>query len=294
MRADDQITDRKLKKADFDEIYTRPDPRSYYDRLGELDYSVPGHGQRVFRKVLDALDVDEPTVVDLCCSYGVNAALLKCDLTLDHLYDHYCDERLARLASDELAEEDRDFYQSRRLKDAPRVIGVDTSAPAVEYAMTVGLLDGGAVENLEQDDPSPELAAVVDEADLITVTGGIGYITDRTIDRLLDCTSADRRPWFAALCLRTVDFTPVADSLARHGLVTEQLEGATFPQRRFADESERDFALRALAEQGVDPAGKEEAGEYHVNVFLSRPGEDVAAAPIDSVLDGVIPSADSG
>ncbi|MEU6716228.1 hypothetical protein ABZ897_32590 [Nonomuraea sp. NPDC046802] len=290
MRADDQITDRKLMKADFNDIYDRPDPRDYYDRLGSLDYAVPHHGQRFFRQVLDALDVATPTVVDLCCSYGVNAALLKCDLTLDHLYDHYGAERVAALASEELADEDRTFYESRRRRTPPRVIGVDTAASAVEYAVQVGLLDTGAVENMERDDPSPELAAAVSEADLITVTGGIGYITDRSIDRLLDCTSPDHRPWFAALCLRTVDFTPVADTLARHGLVTEQLENATFPQRRFADDRERDFALHSLAEQGLDPTGKEETGEYHVNVFLSRPSEDAASAPIDTLLESMIPT----
>jgi hypothetical protein len=289
VRADDQITDRKLMKTDFNDIYDRPDPRAYYDRLGSLDYAVPHHGQRVFRKVLDALDTDAPTVVDLCCSYGVNAALMKCDLTLDHLYDHYGDERVAGLEREELADQDRAFYGSHRRRAAPRVIGVDTAASAVEYALQVGLLDAGAVEDMERDDPSPELAEAVHEADLITVTGGIGYITDRSIDRLLDCTSPDRRPWFAALCLRTVDFTPVADTLARHGLVTEQLEDVTFPQRRFADDHERDFALQALAEQGLDPAGREETGEYHVNVFLSRPSEDIATASLDTLLNGVTP-----
>ncbi|MEV4477675.1 class I SAM-dependent methyltransferase [Nonomuraea sp. NPDC049504] len=285
MRADNQISDQKLMKADFNDIYHQPDPRPYYDRLGSLDYAVPHHGQRVFRKVLDALDVDTPTVVDLCCSYGVNAALLKCDLTLDHLYDHYGDEDMACLASEELADADRVFYEDRRRRTPPRVVGIDTSAPAVEYGLQVGLLDEGLIENMECDDPSPELAAAVSEADLITVTGGIGYITDRSIDRLLDCTLPGQRPWFAALCLRTVDFTPVADTLARHGLVTEQLHDTTFPQRRFADDRERDFALDSLAAQGLDPAGKEDAGEYHVNVFLARPSEHIAAAPIDTVLD---------
>ncbi|TDE54030.1 hypothetical protein E1295_16175 [Nonomuraea mesophila] len=283
------MTDRKLVKADFNDIYDRPDPRAYYERLGSLDYAVPHHGQQVFLRVLDALDVDSPTVVDLCCSYGVNAALMKCDLTLDHLYDHYGDDPVAHLATDELIDEDRGFYRSHRRRAAPRVVGLDTASSAVDYAVQVGLLDVGASDNLEQNDPSPELAKIMGEADLITVTGGIGYITDRSIDRLLDCTSSDRRPWFAALCLRTVDFAPVADTLARHGLVTEQLEDATFPQRRFADDMEQEFALRALAEQGLDPTGKEAAGEYHVNVFLSRPSADVADAPIDAILEDLTP-----
>ncbi|MCG5214006.1 hypothetical protein [Streptosporangium sp. KLBMP 9127] len=277
----------KIEKADFNAIYDRPDPRDYYNGLGALDYAAPHHGQRVFRKVLDALDVDRPTIVDLCCSYGVNAALLKHDLTLENLYDRYGSDQIAGLATDELTDADRAFYADRRRADAPRVIGVDTAASAIEYALEVGLLDGGAVEDMERDKPSSELADAVGEADLITVTGGIGYITDQSIDRLLDCTSPERRPWFAALCLRTVSYEPVAESLARHGLVTEQLEEHTFPQRRFAGPEERDYAMRALAEQGLDPLGKESAGEYHVNVYLSRPGDEVAARPIQTILTDV-------
>ncbi|GAA3167106.1 hypothetical protein GCM10020001_110810 [Nonomuraea salmonea] len=41
MRADNQISDQKLMKADFNDIYHQPDPRPYYDRLGSLDYAVP-------------------------------------------------------------------------------------------------------------------------------------------------------------------------------------------------------------------------------------------------------------
>jgi hypothetical protein len=224
----------------------------------------------------------------------VNAALLKHDLELDELEGHYRSEQLAAVSTGALADIDRAYFEETRRDQAPRVIGVDTAAPAVEYAVDVGLLDAGFAENLEVADPSPELRDHAARADLITVTGGVGYITDQTFDRLLDCSTDGRRPWVASLCLRTVSYQPVAECLARHGLVTERLDDVTFPQRRFASAEEQRFALAELATLGVDPTGKEADGWYHVDVYLSRPEDAITAAPITEVLAGVAGSATVG
>ncbi|MFW6092155.1 MAG: hypothetical protein ACODAF_09730, partial [Actinomycetota bacterium] len=178
-------------------------------------------------------------------------------------------------------------YAERRRPGAPTIVGIDASEPAVEYALGAGLLDAGVVEDLEHNDPSETLSDLVRDADVFTVTGGIGYITERTVDRLLDATPPERRPWFAALCLRAVPYRGIAEVLDKHGLVTERLAGTTFPQRRFADEVEQLYALQALADQGIDPAGKESTGWYHVDVYLSRPAHHASALPIAEVLAGL-------
>ncbi len=276
-----------LEKANFDDIYIQPDPREYYRRLGDLDYEVPQHGKQVFRRVLDAYPADQPTVVDLCCSYGVNGALLNHDLDLPDLYQRYTSTELAALSTAELLAADREFYASRRRPDAPTIVGVDASEPAVQYAQHAELLDAGVAEDLEQHEPSDTLSDLLACADVFTVTGGIGYITERTVDRLLETTPEERQPWFVALCLRTVPYDGIAEALESYGLITEQLPDTTFPQRRFADEAEQAYALQALDEQGIDPAGKESDGWYHVNVYLSRPPAHAAAHPIEEVLAGL-------
>lgn len=273
-----------LAKANFASIYDRPDPRSYFGELSALDYESPHHAQPLFLRVLDVLGASRPTVVDLCCSYGINGALLKHELQLSDLYDRYAGEQTRGLSRQELVAADRRFYAERRRPGAPRVIGVDAAPQAVAYALEVGLLDAGAGENLEQREPSAELARAMAGVDLITVTGGIGYITGRTFERVLACTPPGRRPWVMALCLRTVSYTPIAETLASKGLVTEQLEGCTFPQRRFADDQEREYAFAGLAARGLDPQGKESEGVYHAEVYLSRPAEDVARQPIGEVF----------
>lgn len=274
-------------KTDFGSIYDRPDPRAYFSELGAYDYEIPQHGKTVFQQVLDALPADEPTVVDLCCSYGINAALLKHDVDLADLYDHYGSDDVADLSSEELAVLDRRFYSDRRLPEAPEVIGLDAAAPAIDYALEVGLLDDGASENLERSEPSPELAKRLADADLLTVTGGIGYVTARTFDRLLSCSPPDSVPWVASLCLRTVPFDPIADCLTSYGLVTEQLEEVTFPQRRFTSSSERESALAALAELGLTAEGLEAEGRYHANVYLARPIEHARKRPMSDVLSAL-------
>ena len=270
-------------KANFDDLYEQPDPRAYYQGLGAFGYEVPEHGRRVFHQVLDVLGTEDPMVVDLCCSYGVNAALLKHDLELDDLYHHYCTEPRADLTPDALAEIDREFFAEHRSDAVLRVAGVDAAPTAVDYAVEVGLLDVGLAENLEVADPSRELQELMNRADLITVTGGVGYITERTFDRLLNARHSEP-PWVACLCLRTVSYQPIIACLARHGLVTEHLDGVTFPQRRFSDDDERDFALAELSALGVDPAGKESEGNYHVDVYLSRPEAAIRDMPITKVL----------
>jgi hypothetical protein len=269
-------------KACFDDLYVQPDPRAYYSGLGALDYQVPKHGVDVFEHLLGALGVDRPVIIDLCCSYGVNAALLKHHVDLADLFGHYGADALANVPPSELEEIDQAFFADRIRSSPPVVVGVDCASAAVEYAERVGILDRGLAENLEEVEPSPELCDLVRRADLVTVTGGVGYITERTFDRLLGGLDEASSPWIASLCLRTVSYREVADCLARHGLVTRKVTEVTFPQRRFATTEERDFALAQLAALDIDPTGKESAGWYHVDAYLSYPPS--GAGVIDHVL----------
>ncbi len=275
------------RKAVFDDIYVSPDPRAYFRVLGAHDYEVPTHGATVFAAALEALDLVQPTVLDVCSSYGINGALLKYDVELDELHARYTGRELADATTRELIESDRAFLQTRRRDGAPRVVGLDSSAPAITYAVAAGLIDHGHAVDLERHRAGRDLRATMAAVDMITVTGGVGYVTARTFDRLLDARGDATPPWIATLCLRSVPYGPVVERLAARGLVTEKLEGVTFPQRRFVDETEQSYALARLAELEVDPAGCESEGRYHVEVFLSRPPQDASACPIEELLSGV-------
>jgi hypothetical protein len=282
-------------KADFSHIYDRPDPRDYFRTLSPLDYQIPQLARPVFETIFAAMRADghaaegEPLrALDLCCSYGVNAALLRCGLDLDDLVDRYTSPQLADLSPDELCMADRDYYAERLRPDAVRVCGLDVAGNAVAYARRVGLLDRGWAENLEADPPSAGLARELDRIDVVICTGGVGYITERTIGQVARQRPDRPAPWVAAFVLRQISYEPIRARLSQHGLVTEHLDGVQFAQRRFASDSERDAALRAVTERGLDPSGYEDTGRYFADFYLSRPSSDIRR-PLASLLQAVVP-----
>ena len=277
-------------KANFDHVYDLPDPRGYFETLGSLDYLAPEHGRRLFPTLLRELGArgGPDGVLDLCCSYGVNAALLGHDLTLKDLYARYASPELADLPTEDLLASDRAFYAERRDGGPSGIVGADAAANAVSYALRAGLLEEGFGENFETTDPSEAFRRAVGGVGLVTVTGGVGYVWERTFDLILRSVTEARpdgeAPWVATLPARLVDYGPLSELFSGHGLVTEKLSARTFPQRRFADAAERDHALRELAKMGVDPAGKEEEGWYHADLYLSRPAGEVAKASVDELF----------
>ncbi|RLK61895.1 hypothetical protein CLV68_2440 [Actinokineospora cianjurensis] len=257
-------------RTPFDGIYLRPDPRAYFGGLGRFGYQTPHHAQSVFRRLVAARS---GTVLDLCCSYGVNAALLNHHLTLDDLYARYTAPWATELEVADLVEQDKEFYASRRRDDAVPVVGVDISAPAIEYAVAVGLLDAGFTENLETGPASPALVKAAGAVSLITVTGGVSFLSARTFHQLL--SAATEPPWVAAFVLRTGSYRHIADALAEHGLVTEADAEHTVVQRRFTDLDEQRYAVAAVTATGADPTGRETEGCFHATLHLSRPPRDL-------------------
>jgi hypothetical protein len=273
----------------FDEIYDQPDPRPYFQTLGPLEYQTPHHAQSVFRRLVDARrqcsqDAGLVAVLDIGCSYGINAALLNHDLSLSDLYAHYTSSEIGELTTAELIVADLAYYHAHRRKDAVPTAGIDVAANAVSYARAVGLLDNGFAENLEMAAPSPALHGVARRARLITITGAVSFLTARTFESLTDV--ADDPPWIAAFVLRTASYRPIIDCLARRAMITERL-GHTFPQRRFTGATEQRYAIDAVTAVGDDPTGKETEGYFHATLNLSRHVDDAARFPLNDLLPPV-------
>ena len=282
----------KEGKASFDDIYDGADPRGYFETLWRLDYRAPQNGYLFFpalvqekQRLLDGKS-EGVTVVDLACSYGVNGALLKYDVTLHDLYERYRSEELAGLSSEEMAAADAEFYRSRKREASPKVVGIDVAENAIRYALRIGLMDEGFAENLEEDEPTDALGKAVTAADLLVVTGGVGYVGESTFGRLLDrMTEEGNAPWVATFPTRMVDYGPITELLSRYGLLTEKLPERTFPQRRFEGADEQEYVLGELESMGIDPDGREAAGYYHSEFYLSRPPEQASEVPIEELVD---------
>ncbi len=272
-------------KAIFDDIYIQEDPRSYFSVLGDLDYMIPDVAEPVVRQILAAKASStntKPVVLDVGCSYGINAAVHRFPLTFSGLRHRYARREMKALSAEELMRLDRNFYAAWPDGGLARFIGLDVSAPAIHYATSVGLLDQGVVADLENNALSKSDARTISDVDVIMSTGCIGYVTEKTFDKLLDATG--KTPWVISFVLRMFPFDSLAATFAERGLVTERLTGVTFIQRRFRDAEEFENSLATLAKIGVDATGLETEGLFHADLILSRPEADARAMPLDDIV----------
>lgn len=270
-------------KASFDHIYTQPDPLAYFTTLRELDYCIPQvakpHLSRFINEYRDALRVPAPTVLDIGCSYGVNAALLRCDATMDEMYERYCDRDPGTRDRGSLLAGDRELVRTRDQRGKVRFLGLDVSRRALRYALDAGFLDATVHANLEEDDPTEPQRARLAEADLVISTGCLGYVTERTIARVV-AAHDERRPWMAHFVLRMFPFDPIARCLAAAGYQTVRRDGV-FRQRRFASQEEQSLVLDTLAAVGVDPSGLEAEGWLYAQMYVSRPRDAGRSTVVD-------------
>jgi SAM-dependent methyltransferase len=252
-------------KVSFEHIYTEPDPRPYFAALREFDYQLPQLAKPYFAELIAGCQ--QPTVLDVGCSYGVNAALYRCGTTMDELYEHYTGAEAARLDRAELIAGDR----ARITSSGVRFIGLDVSAPALEYARAAGFIDVAIHADLERDLPTEQQGALLAEADLVVSTGCVGYVTERTIARIAGLPGG-RRPVMAHFVLRMFSYEPIAESLAELGYETVGVEGL-FKQRRFVSEQEQAQILDAVGATGAEPHELETEGWLCAQLYLSRPVE---------------------
>jgi hypothetical protein len=273
-------------KVNFDDLYTRDDPREYFKYLGRLDYIIPHLAQPVFDQIIRAraAQQDQPvTVLDLGCSYGVNGALMKYALDYEALRLRYTAPAFQSLSSEALLDLDRHFYRSWPKHDHVRGIGLDASAKAVRYGQACGAMDAAFAMDLESGDATREHERAFADVDLIFSTGCVGYVSSKTFARLGRLTG-HRRPWVVSFVIRMFPFDDIAATLAAQGLVSEKFEGTTFVQRRFANREEMDAAVRSVEGRNIDTRGHESEGLYHAELYVSRPPEEIERCPLHKLV----------
>jgi SAM-dependent methyltransferase len=261
-------------KVSLDHIYVQPDPRAYFGTLRELDYCIPQLAKPYFARLIEeyreSQRVPAPSVLDIGCSYGINAALLKFDATMDELYERYCGLDARTQTRSGLLARDRELVRAcRSRRERTRFVGLDRSRPALSYALMAGFIDVAMHADLEVCDPTERQREELARADLVISTGCLGYVTDRTLSRVA-ATNDARKPWMAHFVLRMFPFEPVAESLAGLGYETVHHE-RLFRQRRFASPQEQSLVLDTLSTVGVDPRGLETDGWLYAQLYVSRP-----------------------
>ncbi len=271
-------------KIDLSDIYDRPDPRDYYQTLVNLDYRIPAEAEPIFRAVIAAERGNRQRhrlkVLDVGCSYGVNAAILKHGCALPDLFRRYGVKACSTMSRRDLIARDRADVST--ISGDLTFVGLDPAERAVAYAREAGVLDAFVTRDLEHEEPSGEENALLSDTDLVISTGAIGYVGPATFAHILDCTG--NSPWLALFALRMFPIDGIAEMLEARGYSVFKLAGRTFRQRHFADRKEQAEVLANLADLGIDPAGREADGWYHAEFFFARPSSEQAPPPMPGLV----------
>ena len=220
-------------------------------------------------------------LLDLGCSYGVGSATVNYRCSFEEFRAFFAAR--APRNYDECVAATRHWMQAVPAPEELRIVGVDTSEPAIRFATDVGLIAGGVTRDLEQSDPTAEECAWMAGCNLLTSTGALDelfervwdgrYVSDATVGRVLCCLNRDHAgefgPVAAVTVLRMFSVEAVAQAFADAGLQFARVPGVRLRQRRFADAAERDEVLRVLAVAGVDAAGWESEGWLWADLFVA-------------------------
>jgi SAM-dependent methyltransferase len=272
-------------KANFNDIYVKEDPRSYFSVLGALDYMIPDVAAPIVRQLIAAHARRygrQPRVLDIGSSYGINAAVHRFPVTFATLRRRYARHEMIALEPDEVGRLDRNYYASWPDKGIAKFVGLDASEQAIRYAHDVGLIDDGIVADLEQEPLTSAAADIVGDVDIVLSTGAVGYVSDKTFRAVVE--AATRPLWIVSFVLRMFPYDDFAALFDAHGLVTEHLDSALFTQRRFTDLAEFEQCLARLNSRGIDSRGLESRGLLQADLFVSRPANDVRHARLDDIV----------
>jgi len=256
-------------KASFSAAYTALTPHRYLHNMTSVDYRMADYMNPFLTSVVDASVSPSPQrpvrILDLGCSYGISGALLKTDCSYEELANFFRYETSSEYSS--CITESKRWLESHVGRENVEVIGFDSSAEAIRFATAARLIDKGITRNLEENESelTEDERSLIQQCNVLLSTGVIGYITEKTVNPILDELGRDGRDPLGAVAIMSVlelfDPAPIAESFAEHGYRFGQLP-IRLPQRCFVDEEEHEGVLEALRTRGEPTAVQ--ASEDHM------------------------------
>ena len=270
------------EKANFEDIYTSPTPHAYINTMAEHGYEIGEQARPYCIAAVELLlekkrDSQPIHMLDVGCSYGMGSAFVKYGCSFDEMVGFF---------STRAPEEPEAACDATRnwLEVTPQPydicsVGLDSSEPAISFAMNAGMLDHGIVRDFEnsKDRLTVEEISWLRRCDLLISTGAIGYITNRTITQVLenfgkDC-SYEYAPIAVLTCLRMFDTTPIENAFESNSFKFEKVPGIMLPQRSFANKNEKKEILKILHNKVVDTSQWEDHGKLYAELFIAaKPG----------------------
>ncbi len=265
-------------KACFDDVYTDPTPHAYIAMMAKNGYEIGEQARPYCTAAVELLrekneDAWPVQMLDIGCSYGMGSAFVKYKCSFDEMVAFFS----TRAPRDPHAacEAMRAWINVTPSPYDVRSVGLDSSKPAIHFAIRAGLLDGAIVGDFENPDitPNQEERSWLRSCNLLISTGAIGYVTDRTMDHVVRHAGKDHPskfgPFAVITILRMFDATPIRDVFENYGFRFEKVPEVMLPQRRFTDEKERKRVLKILHDKRIDPCGWEDQGKQFAELFIA-------------------------
>ena len=269
-------------KACFDNIYTAPTPHDYIAMMAKNGYEIGEQARPYCIAAVELLkkhteDAWPVQMLDIGCSYGMGSAFVKYGCSFDEMVAFFA----TRAPDDPHAACDA-MRAWLNVTPAPydvRCVGLDSSKPAIRFAMRAGLLDGGIARDFENPEiiPNAEERSWLRSCNFLISTGAIGYVTERTMTHVVRYAGKDYPgefgPFAVLTILRMFNATPIRDVFEKHGFRFEKVPGIMLPQRRFTDKNERKGVLKILHDKRIDTSGWEDRGKQFAELFIAaKPG----------------------
>ena len=243
-------------KASFGAAYTARTPHRYLNNMTAVNYRMADCMRPYLSAVVDASisSKERVCVLDIGCSYGLSGALLKTGCTYLDLVEFYRQEtslEYASCVSDALR-----WLDSHAIRKGVKIVGFDSSEQAVRFAAASHMIDDGITVNLEEEKSglTADDAHLIQQCDVLMSTGAIGYVTEKTVNPILDEFGEKARGALGPVALMSVlelfDPSPIAEAFTKHGYRFEQLP-IRLPQRRFVNKEEREDVFKRLQQRGL-------------------------------------------
>ena len=261
-------------KASFDKAYIAPTPHRYLASMAAIGYRLAERMHPFLSAVVHASSSAEAPlrVLDVGCSYGISSALLKTGCSYGALSAFYCDD--ASRDYDVCVRETQEWLQEYGVREDVTVVGLDSSNAAVRFATDARLIDRGIACDLEVTGARLAEAerSVIATCDVLFSAGTIGYVSDRTMDPLLNTLGSEGQGAMGPVAIMSVlelfSPEPIAKTFDEHGYRFGVLP-VRVPQRQFADKAEQERVIDTLQRRGVSTDVQETENLMFANLCVA-------------------------
>lgn len=264
-------------KTSFDDVYTAPTPHHYIAMMARNGYEIGEQARPYCNAAVELLNEHSPAawpvqMLDIGCSYGMGSSFVKHGCSFDEMVAFFSTRAPEEYGA--ACQAVRNWINATTVNHDLRCVGLDSSVPAIKFALESGLLDGAITSDLEDSKtiPTEEERAWLGSCNFVMSTGAIGYVTERTMEKVLHDLGSSHPSNFGPIgvftVLRLFEVEQIRKAFEDAGYVFEKVPNIMLPQRKFTDKREQAEVLKVLHDRRIDTSKWEDLGKQYAELFI--------------------------